>query len=106
MGWWEGENFLDCAAVFLNIGQGGASVRAEALPPGQHVWVRLEEPAATGWCAAIMIRVEESSGERPILGLSFNDPCEYELFKGLAYGTGAQGRPSCSSPEFEDRYWR
>ena len=106
LGWWEGETWIEADAQFLDIGSGGALIHTQGLPPGLEVWFRLAEPRETGWCPARIAWLREDAAGLVWVGLEFEGPCDYDLFKTLASGASAQGRPTYVSSEFGGRYWK
>jgi hypothetical protein len=104
LGWWEAETFRESAARVGDVSQGGALVFVESPPPPDApVWLLLEEPVATSWVPAIVVRSRGTAAGSHALGLQFHD-CPYELFKALR---GLLSRAVVQeSPEFDSRQWR
>jgi hypothetical protein len=68
LAWHERGGIHHRPAQLLNISRSGALVRSDALPrEGRDAWLRLEEPAATAWVKATVVR---HAGDREI-GLAF-----------------------------------
>src|SRR5262245_39119828 len=76
VGWWDGGEFRQIDAGFLNISLGGGLIQVEALPRSKHIWVRLEWPAKTQWRRARVIRVQRDEFGQPQAGLSFPALCD------------------------------
>ncbi len=71
------------AAVLIDISREGALIAAdEPIPPGRSIWFRMEEPARTGWVAAVAVR--RGRGEQ--VGLRFVERCEDDLLLAATLG--------------------
>ncbi len=71
------------AAALIDISREGARIAvAEPPAPGQLIWFRMEEPARTGWIAAVAVR----RGEVGEVGLRFVERCEDDLLLAATLG--------------------
>jgi PilZ domain len=83
--WSEGSRPRETGFRLLDFSQGGVRLAAESSPPAGHqVWIRLEEPAPTGWVSAKVIRV----GESLEAGLAFSGCCPFEFRLAATLGIG------------------
>ena len=91
--WFEGGQTRGTAGRVVNISRGGAFLVADRPPPrGKTLRLRMVEPTGTDEVGANVVR----HGESDRVGLSFTDPCPYDLhlaatlginpFPGLAVG--------------------
>ncbi len=81
MGWWVGDEFHSVAAHFRDISSGGALILTRELPPNKHVWIGLAKPVQTRWCPVRVVRERETSVGLIEVGLAFQAPCDFDLFK-------------------------
>jgi hypothetical protein len=78
----------------------GALVLADEVPAkGQVAWLRLEEPASTGWVKANVVR---RAGVREV-GLDLAEHCPCDLFRAATQGAQAS---VAVPPEFADGHGR
>jgi len=81
MGWWVGDEFHSVAAHFRDISSSGALILTRELPPNKHVWIGLAKPVQTRWCPVRVVRERETSVGLIEVGLAFQAPCDFDLFK-------------------------
>ncbi len=100
--WTEGSESRESPARLVDISGGGARLVAEGLPPlGQSVWFRLEQPAASGWVGARVVRHDDSHGA----GLEFANTCPFDVYHAATLGISLDGvfeRPDASGFQFRD----
>jgi hypothetical protein len=83
--WWVGLEAREATARLLDISPDGASVVTEGRqPPHGRVWLRLEDPSATGWVSADVVGLP--TGNRA--DLTFPRDCPHELILGATLGVG------------------
>jgi hypothetical protein len=104
LAWWDGDEAKQTTSRLVDISQGGALVDSDTLPAqDQPVWLRLEEPVATDWTPARVVR----SSKNQRAGLAFSACCPYELFKVATHGNRLDTAPAqAAALEFDCLGWR
>jgi hypothetical protein len=96
--WWEGGLAHETTALLLNIGDGGALLRADHPPPlHQPIRVHLERPERADWVDARVVRL---CGLHEV-GVTFRDVCP-KSFLALTTCTGRVERDATTPLEL----WR
>jgi hypothetical protein len=88
LGWWEGADFRTAPGQLTDLSHGGAALIAEfPVVESDAFWVRLVRAGPSGWVPASVAGVEASElgGER--VRLAFPEPCPYDFFRAVVFGT-------------------
>jgi hypothetical protein len=101
LSWWDGDDCIVVPTRMENLSALGALLLLETPPPvGQPLWLRMEEPIATGWIEVGLAWANESGAA----GVYFPSTCPYELYRKLAIGPEAGSTDEeAAGTQFEGR---
>jgi hypothetical protein len=111
LGWWDGPNFVEVPARFLDLSLQGCMLelpRAPARTARQDAWVRSLATAADEWAKGVVLSVRKPLMKRCRVSVAFCDPFPYQSFKKLVCGNEdlrATIRDVVALHE-QDHYWK
>jgi hypothetical protein len=81
--WWEGTERHKAVGNLLNVSRGGALIETEAMLPDSHpLWMRIEEPAHSGWIGARLVRRQTDL----LAAIAFHHPCPFDFLESARLG--------------------
>lgn len=83
--WTDGLSNRTSRARVINVSQGGALLEGSLDVKGDEIlWLRLDEPATTGWVGARVVRQVDQEQA----AVAFLEPCPFDFLQSATLGIG------------------
>lgn len=88
LGWNDGDSFQSRPALIVDFSMTGIKLELDWMPPTKfRLFVSLDETDSTGWLPLTPVACVEKGRGTFELRATFAEPCDYDFFKAVVFGS-------------------